>query len=164
MEPEGSSPHSQTLATCPYPKLALSSPYPHIPIPKDPSSYYPSIYASVFQLVSFPHVSSPKPCIRLSSLQKCYMPRPSQPFRFDHPNNIGWGLQIIKFLIMLFSPFSCYLVPLRPKYSPQRPILKHPEPTFLPQCKRPSFTPVQNNTQHESFEGNTGYKRKMCGK
>ena len=28
---------------------------------------------------------------------------------------------------------SRYLVSLRPKYSPQHPILKHPQPTFLPQ-------------------------------
>jgi hypothetical protein len=27
---------------------------------------------------------------------------------------------------MCFSPFPCYLVPLRPKYSPKHPILKHP--------------------------------------
>ena len=27
---------------------------PHIPLPEDPSSYYPPIYAWVFQLVSFP--------------------------------------------------------------------------------------------------------------
>jgi hypothetical protein len=43
---------------------------------------------------------------------------------------------------MKFSPLPCYLVPLRPKYSPQYPILKHPQPTFLPQCQRPSFTPI----------------------
>jgi hypothetical protein len=42
-----------------------------------------------------------------------------------------------------FFPLTCYLVPLRPKYSPQHPILKHPQPTFLPQCQRPSFTHVQ---------------------
>jgi len=29
MEPEGSSPHSQVPATCPYPEPARSSPYPH---------------------------------------------------------------------------------------------------------------------------------------
>jgi hypothetical protein len=29
---------------------------------------------------------------------------------------------------------SHYLVPLRPKYSPQHPILKHPQSTFLLQC------------------------------
>jgi hypothetical protein len=31
----------------------------------------------------------------------------------------------MKILIMKLSPFPCYLVPIRPKYS-QHPILKHP--------------------------------------
>jgi hypothetical protein len=54
----------------------------------------------------------------------------------------------------LFSSSLCnflhsrHLVPLRPKYSPQHPILKHTQPTFLPQCQRPSFTPIQNNRQN----------------
>jgi len=29
--------------------------------------------------------------------------------------------------------------PLSPKYSPQHPVLKHPQSTFLPQCERPSL-------------------------
>jgi hypothetical protein len=37
----------------------------------------------------------------------------------------------MKLLIMKFSPLPCYFVPLRPKYSPQRPILKHPQRTFI---------------------------------
>ena len=37
MEPEGSLPHSQVPATCPYPEPARSSPYPHSPFPEDPS-------------------------------------------------------------------------------------------------------------------------------
>ena len=37
MEREGSLAHSQVPATCPYPEPALSSPYPHIPLPEDPS-------------------------------------------------------------------------------------------------------------------------------
>ena len=37
METEGSLPHSQVPATCPYLKPAQYSPYPHIPLPKDPS-------------------------------------------------------------------------------------------------------------------------------
>ena len=41
----------------------------------------------------------------------------------------------MKFLIMQFSRLPRYLVPLRPKYSPQHHILKHPQPTFLPQCQ-----------------------------
>jgi len=33
--------------------------------------------------------------------------------------------------------------PLRPKYSPHHPILKHPQPTFLPRRERPRFTPIK---------------------
>ena len=36
MEPEGSLPRLQLPATCPYPKPAVSSPYLHVPLPKDP--------------------------------------------------------------------------------------------------------------------------------
>jgi hypothetical protein len=66
-----------------------------------------------------------------------YMPRPFHSSRFHYTLNSGWGAQIFKFLIMKFSPFPCYLVPLRPKYSPQHLILKHPQLTFLPQRQRP---------------------------
>jgi len=45
MEPEGSLPHSQASATCPYPGPAQSSSYTHIPPTGDPSSYNPPIYA-----------------------------------------------------------------------------------------------------------------------
>jgi hypothetical protein len=64
------------------------------------------------------------------------MPRPPYSSWFDHPNNIWWLVQIIKFLVMKSSPHPCYLVPLRPKYPPQHPILEHPQPMFLPQCQR----------------------------
>ena len=30
----------------------------------------------------------------------CYMPRPSASSRFDHPNNTGWAVQIVKLLIL----------------------------------------------------------------
>ena len=52
-------------------------------------------------------------------------PRPSHSSWFYHPHNIGWAVQIIKILSMQSPPLSCYLVPLRHKYSPQHPILKH---------------------------------------
>jgi hypothetical protein len=42
----------------------------------------------------------------------CYMPRPPHSSRFDHTNNTGWGVHIIKLLIMYFSPLPCYLNPL----------------------------------------------------
>ena len=44
MEPEGSLPHSQVPANFPYPELASSNPYPHIPLTEDPSYYYPPTY------------------------------------------------------------------------------------------------------------------------
>ena len=53
MEPEGSSPHSQVPATCPYPEPARSSPSPHISLPEDPSQYNPPTYAWTFQVVNF---------------------------------------------------------------------------------------------------------------
>jgi hypothetical protein len=34
--------------------------------------------------------------------------------------------------------------------SPQHFILKHPQPTFLPQCERPTSTPIQINRQNYS--------------
>ena len=48
-------------------------------------------------------------------------------------------------------PFPHYLVPPRSKYSLQHHILKHSQPPFLPQCQRPSFTPIQNNWQNYSY-------------
>ena len=51
---------------------------------------------------------------------------------------------------MKFSLLPCYIVPSRPKYSPQNPILKHPQPMFLPQRERHSFTLIQNNKQNYS--------------
>jgi len=70
----------------------------------------------------------------------CYMPRPSHSSRFYHPNNAGRGVQVIKLLIVWFSPLPFHIIPLRPKYSPQQPVLKHLQPTFLPQCERPNKT------------------------
>jgi len=40
---------------------------------------------------------------------------------------------------------SRYLFLLKPKYIPQLPILGHPQPKFLPQFERPSFTPIRNS-------------------
>ena len=38
---------------------------------------------------------------------------------------------------------SCHLVPVRPKYLPQHPILQFPQLTFLPQCDSPNCTHAQ---------------------
>jgi hypothetical protein len=42
---------------------------------------------------------------------------------------------------MQLPPLHFYLIPpMRPKYSPQHPILKHP------QCEWPCFSPIQNDS------------------
>jgi hypothetical protein len=46
------------------------------------------------------------------------MSYPSRFSQFYHPHDSGLALQFFKLLIMKFSPLPCYLVPLRPKYSP----------------------------------------------
>jgi hypothetical protein len=45
----------------------------------------------------FPHHN---PACNSPHHHTCYIPRPSHSFRFDHPNNIGWGLRIMKLLIL----------------------------------------------------------------
>jgi len=49
-------------------------------------------------------------------------------------------------LCRFFIPL--YLVSLRSKFSPKHPILKQPQPTFLPQLEWPRFTTKQNNRQN----------------
>jgi len=41
-----------------------------------------------------------KPSMHLSFSHAFHMPRPSHSSRFDHPNNIWWGVQIIKLLVV----------------------------------------------------------------
>jgi hypothetical protein len=41
------------------------------------------------------------------------------------------------------APFLCYFLFLRPKYRHHH-ILKGPQPMFIPEWERPSFTPIQD--------------------
>jgi len=142
VEPEGSLLHPQDPATRPYSEPDQSSPYPpsqflkiHFNIILSPKPGYSKWLLSP----RFPHqthvCNSPLP-------HTCYASRLFHSFLFNRPNNIWWRPQIIKLLIMYSSPLPCYLIPLRLKY-PQNSILKHPQPTFLPQCEWLSFTPIQ---------------------
>jgi len=45
--PEGSLPHIQVSATCPYPVPDGSRSWPHTPLSEDPSYYYSPIYDRV---------------------------------------------------------------------------------------------------------------------
>ena len=53
-------------------------------------------------------------------------------------------------LVIPSSPFPRYLVPPMSKYSPQHHILEHRQLPFLPQCQRPSFTPIHNKRHNYS--------------
>ena len=67
MEPESSLTHPQFPATCPYPEQDQYSPCLHIPLAEDPSHYCPRTYSWVFQVFSFPQVSTPKPITQFYS-------------------------------------------------------------------------------------------------
>jgi hypothetical protein len=113
---------------------------PHIPLPDYPSYYYSPIHICVLKLslsLRFPQQNpghtSPLP-------HSCYMSRPSNSSRYDHPQNICWAVQILKLLIMQFSPLPCH-----PRHPSQ-----HPTPNTLPQCERSSFKPIKNSRQNYS--------------
>ena len=86
----------------------------------------------------------------------CYTHRPSHSSRFDHPNNIWWAVQIIKqyrslsssLCSFLHSPVTSSL--LGPNILLNTLFSNTPQPTFLPQCERPSFTPIQNRQNYRS--------------
>ena len=61
MEPGNSLQHSQEPATSPCPEPEKSSPYPSVPLHKDPFSNHHPIYTYVFQVASFPHVFPQNP-------------------------------------------------------------------------------------------------------
>jgi hypothetical protein len=52
---------------------------------------------------------------------------------------------------MQFSPTPCHFISLRSKYSPQHPVLKHPQSVFLLECQRLNFTLILNHRQNYSF-------------
>jgi hypothetical protein len=79
-------------------------------------------------LLAFPPISY----IHSSSHHSCYMWSQSHPPWFDHSNYTWRRLQVVKLLIMLFSRYYCHVISLQSKYSPQHPVLKHPQSMFLP--------------------------------
>ena len=135
---------------------------PPVPILSQINPVHASSCIFNIHLILSPHIHIPylvqvfcfatqKPSVQLSFPHTCYMPRLSHFSGFCHWTNTWWIEQIMKLLVMYFSPLSFRLVPPRPKYSPQHLSLEHLHPVFLPQCERPSFTPIQNNRQNYSL-------------
>ena len=83
MEAEGSLPHLYVPATYPYSEPDQSSPFPKLPLPEDPSTYYPPIYSWVFHVISFPKVSHQN--LAYTSPHTSYMAHPPHSSQFDHP-------------------------------------------------------------------------------
>jgi hypothetical protein len=77
------------------------------------------------------------------------MSRLLHPPSFNHPKNIRWRIQAMKFIIMPFSPRSIF-IPFRSKYL-QHSVLRNPQSMFLPQSERTSFAPIQYQLEKLQF-------------
>jgi hypothetical protein len=165
MESEDSIPNSQELSTFPYPEpdksvhITPSHLYKiHPNIIQPPTSWSswwpPSLWLSHQQPIRVPLLP-----------YSCYMPRLSNPPRLNYSNNTWRRVQIMKFFILQFSPFSCHLISLRPKYPPQHSVLKHPRSSlnFRDQVLHPYRTTGKIIVLHilifKLFDSNREYRR-----
>ena len=149
MEPEGSLPHSQQPATCPYPQPARSSLYPPHPTFSRPF------------LISSSHLRLGLPSGLFPSgfpTNTLYTPLP-YPVRATCPTHLILLDFIIRTILgeqyrssssslcsFLHSPVTSSL--LGPNILLSTMFWNTPQPTFLPQCEQPSFTPIHNNSQN----------------
>jgi hypothetical protein len=82
------------------------------------------------------------------------MSRPPHPPQLYNSNYTWRSVQIMKLLVMQLSSPSRHSIPLWSKYSPQHPVLKHPQFVFLPYCQRTlepysNYTPCTRNQRQE---------------
>jgi hypothetical protein len=69
----------------------------------------------------------------LSPIRATY-PNPLIVLDFSARLMLGWGVQIMMFVITQSSPGPFYLVSLRPKCSPRYSVLRHPQPFGAELC------------------------------
>jgi hypothetical protein len=102
----------------------LSKIHLNIILPPPPWSFLVSSFPLAFLPITYTYSSSPSICYS-------YMPRPSHSPRLDYCN-YTWRRAHIKTLLgMQLSSSSRHLIPPRPKYLPQNPVLKHHQPLFI---------------------------------
>ena len=150
MEPERSLPRFQQPTTCPCPEPDQTSPCP--------PSHILEIHLNIILLFIclclpvglFP--SGPRTKTLYThplSPHTCYMPRPSHSSRLYCPQNIWWGVQFIKLLILYF-PTPLLPCPSEVQISSSIPSSQTPSAYIPPQWEHPSFTHFQNNRQNYS--------------
>jgi len=144
MKSKGSLLCLQVPDTCPYPEPEQSSPCPpshflkihlNIILLSMPGSFEWSLF------LKFPHhqpvCTSPPPIHATYPVHLILLVLNTQIISDEEYGSLSSSL-----CSSFHSP--CYLIPLRPKYYPQHPILKHPQSTFPSQCQHPTFTPIYN--------------------
>jgi hypothetical protein len=110
-----------------------------------------------------PRYISPRPIIKLYTHLRLGLSSGIFPSGF--PINIWRRVKITKILDTQLSLPSRHFIPLRSKYLPQHPVLKHPQSMFLPLCQRTCFTPIQNHRQNYSLVYlNFGVFRQQTGR
>jgi len=87
------------------------------------------------------------------------------------PTSLFWILSLKQYLVLNADHEANYIAisssipsPLRQKYSALHPIFQHPQPMFLPQGKRPSFTTIWNKKNYSSCVFQSLHFRKANGK
>ena len=140
--------HSQVPTTCPHPESEKSSPCSPIPLLED------HLIASSLLHLGFPSGLFP-PGLPTISL---YAPHvsPKRATCPTHPILLDFIMRIISVSntdhkdhrVLFSTPLLPH--PSQAQISSSAPILKLPQPMFLPQSERPSFTPIPNNRQKYS--------------
>ena len=146
MESDCSLQLSQVPATCRYPEPARSC----------PQSHFLTSWRSIIILSSHLSLGLPSGLFPLGFPTKTLY----TPLLSPIPATCPVHFIILDLITRIFGEEAPHyvvisilllpLVPLKPKHSPQHPILKHPQPAFLHQYKRPSFTPIHNRQNYSS--------------